>query len=388
MNLSFRTPKTPELKARLALRVGKWKSALPFYVDQASADDQNYAQWNLLGDVHYRAGDHHAAFEAWQKALDGYAIESLHENVLGIGRKIAKRCPEETGVHRAISEAYLGLEYHADAISAFRSYIKLCKQATSAEKKSWFRKILACEIRQPHLLEELVQILDECGLEDIELQRDLEAYVGRMQENADVSHNVEAEPSFETPIEEQSETYAPSANGLMTIESDWSNSDFSVLKQDAPTYHPSPIANEPVVKNPGFESVEVFADDDLPLGQGKDHFDLGVVYAEMKLWDAAITEFQTARRDRSMRGKATIELAQCLKNANDPHRALRLLEEESASSESEADAQNALNYHMGVLNELLGNIDAARQCFERVGGASMHAADASAHATRLATQNN
>ncbi len=130
MNLSIKSTKKPEEKARLALRSSKWKAALAFFEEQVHADEQNYAKWNLLGDVQFRSGDAAAAGISWQRALDGYAQESLYENVLGVGRKIVKRCPEETGVHKSISEAYLGLEYYADAISAYRSFVKLAKHAT------------------------------------------------------------------------------------------------------------------------------------------------------------------------------------------------------------------------------------------------------------------
>lgn len=388
MNLSFSTPKKPDLKARLALRNGKWKAALPFFTEQANVNEQNYAQWNLLGDIQYRAGDMVAALESWQKAMNGYAQESLHENVLGIGRKIAKRCPEETGVHRDISEALLGLEYFADAISSFRSFVKLAKHSSISEKKSWFRKIMQCEIRQPHLHEELLHIYEECGLEDIELQRDIQAYVRRMQESIDTATTADEAEVFETPIEKQSEVYEPAADGLISIESDWTSNDFSILKQDSNGYQP--MQSHPIEDHsqPAFESIEVQQEDDLPIGQGKDHYDLGVVYSEMKLWDAAITEFQTARRDRSLRSRATIELANCLKNSNDPHRALRVLEEESNSNGNEAEAQSELFYHMGLLNEILGNGSAAKQCFEKVAPDSAHAADAALRMSRTSVQSN
>ncbi|MBK8128640.1 MAG: hypothetical protein IPK53_06725 [bacterium] len=103
----------------------------------------------------------------------------------------------------------------------------------------------------------------------------------------------------------------------------------------------------------------------------------------MKLWDAAITEFQTARRDRSIRSKATIELAQCFKNSNDPHRALRLLEDETAVTAAEADVQDDLNFQMGVLNETLGNAAAAAACYEKVSAESQNYGEATSRAARV-----
>lgn len=384
MNLSVKSTKNPDQKARLALRSSKWKAALPFFEEQVHADEQNYAQWNLLGDVQFRSGDTNAASISWLRALEGYAQESLHENVLGIGRKLVKRYPEETGVHRSISEAYLGLEYYADAVSAFRSFVKLAKHASGVDKKSWFRKVMTCEIKQPHLLEELMHLHDECNLEDIELQRELQAYIARMQENTDAQEtNVEEEEALEPKQEVIEQSFEVSTDGLMTIESDWSGGDITFMKQDSLSYQPSQSTYEPDNAPSHLEVPSEFAEEDLPAGQGKDHYDLGVVYAEMKLWDAAITEFQTARRDPSLRSKATIELSQCYKNSNDPHRALRLLEEETAKLDDESEVQGDLNYHMGVLNELLGNTSAACSCFQKVGSDSTHSLDAAQRVARL-----
>ncbi len=383
MKLTVKSSKNPDQKARLALRASKWKTALPFFEDQVHADEQNYAQWNLLGDVQYRSGDITAAAISWQRALDGYVQESLHENVLGVGRKIVKRCPEETGVHRSISEAYLGLEYYADAISAYRSFIKLAKNATSVDKKPWFRKVMLCEIKQPHLLEELLHLHDESELEDIELQRELQAYVGRMQATVEVKEEAITSTDLEPVQETVEEAYVPNNDGLLTIDSDWSAGDTTFLKQDSISYQPALNGYEPHEPEVPMEVPSEFSEEDIPVGQGKDHFDLGVVYAEMKLWDAAITEFQTARRDPSIRSKSTIELAQCYKNANDPHRALRLLEEETATVDEESDVQSDLNYHMGVLNELLGNANVARTCYQKVSADSAHSTDAAQRAARL-----
>ncbi|MBK6909755.1 MAG: hypothetical protein IPH10_02290 [bacterium] len=382
MNLSLKSGKKPDSKSRLLLRSGKWKAALPFYEEQARADEQDYSKLNLLGDIQFRAGDSTAAASSWLRVMDGFAQESLHENVLGVGRKIAKRCPEETSVHLVLSDAYLGLEYYADAISSFRSYVKLCKQATSAEKKNWFRRVLTIDIAHPHLLEEVQQIYEECAFEDIELEREVKAWVKRMFEAQEYKPESEEilvaeENNFESPM------LAVETDGLMTIDTGWSGQGADFIRQDAISYDSPVPAYAPQDAASSYVAAADTPEEDIPDGQGKDHFDLGVVYAEMKLWDAAITEFQTARRDRSIRSKATIELAQCFKNSNDPHRALRLLEDETAVTAAEADVQDDLNFQMGVLNETLGNAAAAAACYEKVSAESQNYGEATSRAARV-----
>ncbi len=243
--------------------------------------------------------------------------------------------------------------------------------------------MMLCEVKQPHLVEELLHLHDESELEDIELQRELQTYVGRMQASVEVKDEVEESVDLEPVQESAEEAYVPNNDGLLTIESDWSSGDMTFLKQEPHSYQPASNLYESQAPDSPMEVPSEFAEEDLPAGQGKDHFDLGVVYAEMKLWDAAITEFQTARRDPSIRSKSTIELAQCYKNSNDPHRALRLLEEETATLDVESDVQSDLNYHMGVLNELLGNASTARSCYQKVSVDSAHSTDAAQRAARL-----
>ena len=59
------------------------------------------------------------------------------------------------------------------------------------------------------------------------------------------------------------------------------------VKQDSLSYQPMQSTYEPEAAPSHMEVPSEFAEEDLPAGQGKDHYDLGVVYAEMKLWDAA-----------------------------------------------------------------------------------------------------
>ncbi|MBK6767048.1 MAG: tetratricopeptide repeat protein [bacterium] len=386
MNLAIKTAKKPEEKTRLALRSGRWKTALPYFEELANADEQDSARWNLLGDMRYRAGENADAEAAWKHALDGYMHDGLHENALGVARKIARILPDETAVHPSISEAFMGLEYYADAIGAFRSFMKLNKSATSSELKSWFRRAITCDIRQPHLLEEISHLLGESGLEDVELERDIRLFVERMSETSDSLVTANEEDSFEPAPVFEREYRLPDSDGLLSIDAIETDdppaldlNSFQPVREVGPTY-------ESLTSSGEYEIPADIGSDFLSDGQGKDHFDLGVVYAEMKLWDAAITEFQTARKDNSIRSKATLELAQCYKNANDPHRALKLLEEESALGASEGSVQDELWYQMGLIHEVIGNTSEALESYEKVSHESAHSIEAARKANLLRVQ--
>lgn len=386
MNLAIRTTKKPEEKARLALRGGRWKTALAYFEELATADEQDSARWNLLGDMQYRAGDTGAASMSWKHALEGFMHDGLHENALGVARKIARILPDETAVHLTISEAFVGLEYYADAVGAFRSFVKLNKAATSTELKTWFRRIMTCEIRQPHLLEEISHLLSESGLEDVELERDVRLFVERMAENTDTLVTPVEEAGFEPTPEYTQEYRLPESDGLLSMDALGPDEEPSYGVDTFQPIRATGVSFDNMAPDADYEIPAVAVSESLSDGQGKDHFDLGVVYAEMKLWDAAITEFQTARKDSSIRGKATLELAQCYKNSNDPHRALKLLEEESALGPSEGGVQDELWYQMGLLHETIGNTAEALDSFERVSQESALSIDAVRRSNALKAQ--
>ena len=105
---------------------------------------------------------------------------------------------------------------------------------------------------------------------------------------------------------------------------------------------------------------------DLVDGEGKDHFDLGMVYKDMKLWDAAVAEFEQARRDPSIRVRATLALAECLQENDDLSGALDLLERERLRGCSTAQEQMNVELQIGTIYESLGNLEDALAHFEAV----------------------
>ena len=85
----------------------------------------------------------------------------------------------------------------------------------------------------------------------------------------------------------------------------------------------------------------------------------------MKLWDAAIAEFEQARRDSSVRTRSTLALAECLQETHDLQGALDLLEKELQNG-GPAHEKLGIVFQRGVIHELLGNLDEALSSFEQV----------------------
>ena len=370
MKNPFGDKRDPELQAREAIRRKKWSKAIAYYEQKLRENERDFSLWNLLGDLHINNHSRAQAVEAWRHAGEGFALEGLHENVLGIARKILRRTPEEEDVHLVMADAYLGLEYHADCLAAIRTYLKLAKHRSESDLRSILKRILDANFRHAHLLEELRSIYQESGVEDVELERRVEEFVAtKLKVVSDLRAQTAAvvEPEIAETTSEAAEKMEESQNqdGLLTLSGIDS---FSGDVDSEFSYGTPSLCQETTTDaNAECESPGVNESAEIPAGEGKDHYDLGMVYKEMKLWDAAVVELEQARRDQSLRFRATLALAECLQESHDPQRALELLEAESRNNEVSPQERLNVQHQMAVIHELLGNLDEALHHYEAVG---------------------
>jgi tetratricopeptide (TPR) repeat protein len=355
----------PELQARDAMRLKKWQKAIAHYEKKLQSNERDYALWNFVGDLHMNNRARAQAVEAWRRALEGYALEGLYDNVLGIARKILRRAPEEEDLNLVLAEAFLGLEYYADCLAALRSYLKLSRHRSESDMRSLFKKILDQRIPHPHLLEELDVLYKEAAIEDIELERRLHEYIEANRKLSE-QHSRAVQVEEKGPEAEATEADEPAnAEGLITLDGMNTFEDDTPSSYEFTEFRPNGAAPG-MPESSDFEAAEGDAMGELPPGEGKDHYDLGLVYKEMALWDAAIAEFEQARHDRSVRIRATLALAECLQESRDLHRALELLEGERRNGEGSMSEQLPLIHQLGAVHELLGNLEEARHCYEMV----------------------
>lgn len=366
MKQLFGEKNDPDRMAREAIRKNKWIKAIASIEKQLRQNERDFAAWNLLGDLYMNNKATAQAVEAWRRALDGYAMESLHENVIGIGKKILREVPEEEDVLLTMAEAYLDLDYIADCLSMTRTYLRQAKNKSESETRSIIKKILQSPLPYPHLREELRAVYKDSRLEEIELEREIEAVLaGQEKEDAKKEEVIEEpEPVDSGEQEIETEPEPPVTDGLQMLGDAEAGSEQTTFQTDP--FSPNFGAKEEPQFSEDFETAP--ADDTVMLaeGEGKDHFDLGMVYREMKLWDAAIAEFREARRDPSMRLQATLALSECCQETHDLQSALELLEAERRNENGNPQDRVDLHFRLGVVNELLGNVEEALKYFEIV----------------------
>jgi len=380
----FGEKQDPERAAREAIQQHKWAKAIAYYEKKAQRGERNFALWNLLGDLYMNNQSPQQAVEAWKMALDGYALEGLHENVLGIARKVLRRAPEQEDVYLVLARACLELEYHADALAAVRSYTRNVRHVSGPELKSIFIKMIESTIHHPHLLEELRTLYIDGKVEDVELKARLERIVAaRRQKEGEKKEDDGVMPAIAEESGPGMRRMSPSAvpppsGGLLILDH---RGEDSPLSAPAPSPPASVPEREPAPPDFSMDYGSGDADDvsfepSTSSSNGKDHYDLGNVYREMQLWDAAAAEFEQARHDSPLRLRASLAVAECMVEMSNLHGALEILQTESRNGSGSPQEQLNLHYQLGVVFEMLGNFREALQQFEIVYQQNSRHADA------------
>ena len=96
------------------------------------------------------------------------------------------------------------------------------------------------------------------------------------------------------------------------------------------------------------------------------HYDLGMAYMEMGLYDEAIGEFQVASKGSPMEVKCLEMIALCFLEKNEPAAAARELSRALELPGYGPEETISIRYNLAVANERLGNLDRALQHFEEV----------------------
>ncbi len=96
------------------------------------------------------------------------------------------------------------------------------------------------------------------------------------------------------------------------------------------------------------------------------HYDLGMAYMEMGLYDEAIGEFQVASNGSPMELKCLEMIALCFLEKNEPAAAARELGRALELAGHGPEETISIRYNLGIAHERLGNMDRALQHFEEV----------------------
>ncbi len=115
-----------------------------------------------------------------------------------------------------------------------------------------------------------------------------------------------------------------------------------------------------------FEEFKKGIAEQLSREDYESHYDLGIAYKEMGLYDDAIGEFKIAMADSEKRISSILMISSCLINKGEGEEACRLLEETISEGELEKQEIAALKYQLALAYKASGRIADALTVMEEV----------------------
>ncbi|MBN2185441.1 MAG: tetratricopeptide repeat protein [Candidatus Krumholzibacteriota bacterium] len=98
----------------------------------------------------------------------------------------------------------------------------------------------------------------------------------------------------------------------------------------------------------------------------RSHYDLGMAYIEMRLFDDALKELQISSRSEQLQLQSLEMIGQCFIEINNPHLAVKQLKR-GLELTGNANGDNlGIHYNLGLAYEALGESEKAREHFEEV----------------------
>ncbi len=105
---------------------------------------------------------------------------------------------------------------------------------------------------------------------------------------------------------------------------------------------------------------------DIDDGDLKSHYDMGMAYIEMQLYDKAIKELQIASRADEMKLRSLEMIGLCFISKQEPRLAVKQLERGLEISEKLGAENLGIHYNLGLAYEALDETEKAREHFEQV----------------------
>ncbi|MFH1312828.1 MAG: DUF6584 family protein [Candidatus Eisenbacteria bacterium] len=336
-------------------QAGDLDNALQEYRKLLKEDDVDPNIYNLMGDVHFKKGDEQSAFRQYEEAVRKYGKEDLYSNAIAVCRKMLRLNPDFIDAFRLLGDLYFQQGFGGEAVGYILEYAgKLIDKGDLQRAVDSLKKVIEFAPDKVKVREQLAEVYIHIGLPDearSELIAAEEIYrrtgdaelASRMKERVEQMGGVVDTASRDVRVE---------GEGTDRVE---------IVHRRIGLAHHVPLKIEEVLRSFREEVAKAIGEEDY-----QSHYDLGISYLDLGLYDEALTEFGVSRKhpDLALR---SIELAgRCFVEKGDIDLAI---EELRAGLETEASSEAdclGLRYILGMAYEKVDQLDEARQCYRQV----------------------
>lgn len=342
-------------KAHEFAQSGDFDSALEEYRKLLRGDDVDPNIYNLMGDVSFKKGDQQGAFRQYEEAVRKYAKESLYSNAIAVCRKMLRLDPAYVDAHRLLGDLYFEQGFGGEAVGYFLEYAaKLIDKGDLTRAVDSLKKVIESAPDRTGVREQLAEVYMHLGFGD-EARSELVAAHEICQRKGDE----DATARLKQKLEQIGGTW-DGAGKEVSVEGEGTDRVEIVHKRIGLAHH-VPLKIDEVLETFRGEVQKAIGDEDY-----QSHYDLGISYLDLGLYDEALAEFGVSRKNSDL-ALRSIELAgRCFIEKGDVDLAI---EELKAGLEVEGHSEDeylGLRYNLAMAYEKIGQTDDACKCYEQI----------------------
>ncbi len=294
-----------DLAQKLVIK-GQPKKAIAEYIKLIEADPKDTRLYLKLGDLYFKIGDHEKAIAEYMKLGELYAGEDLNSRAISIYKKVLSINPKHLEALHKIARLYL-------------------KEGLAGDAKNYYQTIL------------------EINPDDQEAKKALRGG---------------GETSYST-----GESLRDLSKAKETSEFPATTGSLELIEEIKPFDDKSDLFPSSVVAPSGsVEGIET----PPPDKDSEMHYHLGIAYKEMELFDYAISEFELAASNPSIKFDCYIMLGSCFLEKGDYHQAIQRFKEAAQIKGLTREKLARLHFHLGLAYEASGMLPQAIETFQQV----------------------
>ncbi len=340
-------------RAHQFVQAGDLDSALEEYRKILKQEEVDPNIYNLMGDVYFKKGDKEAAFSHYEEAVKRYGEEKLYSNAIAVCRKMLRLDPDYLYSLRLLGELFLEQGFESEASNYFLELAsKLIARGDLTRAVEALKRVIEFAPTSVKVREQLAEVYLSLGLND-EARSELVAASDLYARSGDKK------------IAEQLKVRAKELGGWDEPQADvkigGTSDRIEIVHRRIGLAHHVPLDIDEVLASFQNEIRKAIGEEDY-----QSHYDLGISYLDLGLYDEALKEFSIARKHPKLTLRC-IELAgRCFMEKGDYELAVEELTSGLELQGYSDEEYLGLRYDLAMAFEKLGNYDEAAANYEAV----------------------
>lgn len=341
-------------RAHQFVQAGEFEKAIGEYQKLLKGEEVDPNIYNLVGDVYYKKGDQQAAFQQYTNAVRHYAQDGLYSNAIAVCRKMLRLDPNYIEAIELLGNLFLEQGFKGEAINQYLDFARrLIERGDHLRAVEALKKVIEVAPTYVNVREQLARVYLNLGLAD-EARSELLAAAELYQKDGDTA-------KAQSLRQSASEINPEGTDVRKEVTTQTVADRVEIVHKRIGLAHHVPLDIDEVLASFHEEICKAIGHEDYQA-----HYDLGISYFDLGLYDQALAEFGVARKDPKLAIKS-IELAgRCFMERGEIDLAI---EELRSGLQMEGHSENellGLRYNLGIAYEKIGRYEEAAECYRQI----------------------